>query len=63
MNTAIKYAPTSLGTFVYATPQLKVQIERYVNGNSMTPLIFTGEMVLVRALLPSLFLKQSMGQT
>ena len=43
MNTAIKYAPTSLDTFVYANPHLKIQIERYVNGNSMTPLILFGK--------------------
>ncbi len=43
MNTALKHAPTSLATFVYATQQLKVQIERYVNGNSMTPLILYGK--------------------
>lgn len=43
MNTAIKHAPNSLHTFVYANPQLKVQIERYVKGNSMTPLILYGK--------------------
>jgi DNA polymerase III delta prime subunit len=43
MNTAIKYAPTSLDTFVFANQQLKVLIDRYVEGGSMAPLVLYGK--------------------
>jgi DNA polymerase III delta prime subunit len=42
MNTAIKYAPKTLAQFVFATPELKDQIERYASGCSMSPLVLYG---------------------
>ena len=57
MNSNIKYRPSTIDEFVFATPKLEGQIRRYAEGKSMLPLVLYGSYGTGKSLLADLIPK------
>jgi DNA polymerase III delta prime subunit len=62
MNSNIKYRPSTMDEFVFATPKLETQIRRYAEGKSMLPLVLHGSYGTGKSLLAELIPKAIDGE-